>query len=56
MDLTHKKKNWLHSKHLERLQQVAMCDIFEVDLIFISLCMDGPVLCGKADLLCSARE
>lgn len=33
-----------------------MREIFEVDLIFVSLCVNCPVLCGEADLLCSARE
>jgi hypothetical protein len=53
---THKKEDRLHCKHLERLQEVTVCEVFEVDLVLISLRVDCPVLCGKADLLCSARE
>ena len=54
--LTHKKKNGFHSKHLERLQEVAVCEIFEINLVLVRLCVDCPVLCGIADLLCSSRE
>jgi hypothetical protein len=53
---THENKDWFHCKHLERLQQVAVCDIFEIDLVFVSLRVKGPVLCLVTELLCSARK
>jgi hypothetical protein len=54
--LTHKKKNRLHCKHLERLQEVTVCEVFEADLVLVSLGVNCPVLGGEANLLCSARE
>lgn len=45
------QENGLKSKHLERFQEIAVGDVFQVDLILVSFSMDCPVFGGESNLL-----